>query len=153
MLKSLPFALAVLNLLALPALAQEPAEDGVDRFVMPAFQGIAVAQAPEAAVAVCFGPEAADAISCAEADCMAQSGLGIEDCAANLWCYPHGWVADVFAQHAEGPHWHKFICDQSNREELEAAIALFCDKDFLIECSAVRLWDPDGEELLQPATN
>jgi hypothetical protein len=151
MLKAIPFALAVFNLLALPAFAQQ-VDEGVDSFVLPAFQGIAVAQAPEAGVGVCFGPEAADAISCAEQDCMAQSGLGIEDCAANLWCYPHGWVADIFAQHAEGAHWHKFICDQSSREELDLAVALFCDKDYLAACTVSRVWDPDGaEEPTEPA--
>jgi hypothetical protein len=141
--------LALLGVLAAPTQAQD---EGVDTFVMPAFKGIAVAQAPEAGLGVCFSPEAADGIECAQAQCMAESGLGIEDCAATLWCYPHGWVADIFMQHNEGPHWHKFVCDQQSREVLEAVIALECQADYLMGCSTVRMWDPEGAEVLDTAT-
>ena len=140
------FLFAVLGSLPAPVLAHE---EGVDTFVMPAFIGIAVAQAPEAGLGVCFSPEAADDIACAQEQCMQESGLGIEDCAASLWCYPHGWVADIFMQHREGPHWHKFICDQQDRETLEALIAFECKRDYLMECSAVRIWDPEGAEVLE----
>jgi len=145
MLRHALFLCSAFAALAMPVLAQE---EGVDTFVMPAFKGIAVAQAAEAGLGVCFSPEAADGIACAQQECMTQSGLGLEDCAANLWCYPHGWVADIFMQHSEGPHWHKFVCDQQDRETLEALIAFECEKDYLIECSAVRMWDPEGAEVL-----
>jgi hypothetical protein len=128
--------------LTLPVAAQE--DEGVDTFVLPAFSGVAVAQAPEAGLGICFSPLVDDGISCAQQQCMAESGLGEADCAVNLWCYPAGWVADIFMQHAEGPHWHKVVCDQQDQESLEALVALECAKDYLIECSAVRIWDADG---------
>ena len=148
MLRHLAFAAAVCGLLSNPVLAQE---DGVDTFVLPAFQGMAVSQAPEAGLGVCFGPEAKDALDCAVAQCMTESGLGEADCAPNLWCFPHGWAADIFIQHNEGPHWHKFVCDRQSREQLDALVAMECAPDYLMECAAVRIWDPEGNELLGPA--
>lgn len=145
MFRNLGFAVATLCLLAAPVLAQEG--DGVDSFVLPAFSGIAVSQAPEAGLGVCFGPLADDTMACAVAQCMEQSGLGEEDCAPNLWCYPHGWVADIFMQHAEGPHWHKFVCDQQDAASLEAVVKLECAKDYLVGCEAVRVWDADGQQI------
>ena len=134
--------LATSIFLLLPAAAQE--DEGVDAFVLPAFNGVAVAQAPEAGLGICFSPLAEDGMSCAQQQCMAESGLGEADCAVNLWCYPAGWVADIFMQHAEGPHWHKVVCDQSDRASLETLVATECAKDYLIECTAVRIWDADG---------
>ena len=148
LLRQLFLPLALLAALTAPAMAQD---EGIDTLVMPAFKGMAVAQAAEAGLGICFSPDAADAIECAQNECMAQSGLGLEHCAANLWCYPHFWVADIFMQHREGPHWHKFICDQQNREALEAAVAIECQADYLLECAAVRIWDPEGAELLEAA--
>lgn len=107
----------------------------------------AAAQAPEAGLGYCFGLDAS-AIECAEYECMEMSGLGIEDCRTNLYCFPSSWVADIFMQHAEGPHWHHFLCGWSSRDKLEAAIELTCDEDYLIECAAVRIWNPDGEDQL-----
>lgn len=130
---------ATASLLATPVLARNDE--------MPGFQGLAVAQAPEAGLGVCFGPDKS-AIECAEQKCMDESGLGIEDCAANLWCYPAHWSGDVFVQHAEGLHWHDFECGWLSREKLEAAIALICDEEYIIECEAVRIWDPEGNEAL-----
>lgn len=144
MIKMSLFASAILGLLATPVVAQEEA---VDSFVLPAFNGIAVSQAPEAGIGVCFGPLMADAAQCAVAECMKQSGLGEEDCAVNLWCSPHGWVADIFMQHSEGPHWHKFICDQGDQPSLEAAAKLECAKDYLSACEIVRIWDNDGQQI------
>ena len=136
-------ALAALSLLVVhPVAAQE--DEGVDTFVLPAFNGVAVAQAPEAGLGICFSPLVEDVLSCAQQQCMAESGLGEADCAVNLWCYPAGWVADIFMQHAEGPHWHKVVCDQQDRASLDALVAMECAKDYLIECSAVRIWDADG---------
>jgi hypothetical protein len=133
---------AITILLFAPAAAQD--DEGVDAFVLPAFNGVAVAQAPEAGLGICFSPLLEDGASCAQQQCMSESGLGEADCAVNLWCYPAGYVADIFMQHAEGPHWHKVVCDQQDRASLDAAISLECAKDYLIECSAVRIWDADG---------
>ena len=141
MLARFAFAAALAGVLAAPAAAQDDLET-------PAFAGLAVSQAPEAGLGVCFGVDAAGTMECAQHECMELSGLGPQDCAVNLWCYPHGWAADIFMQHAEGPHWHKFLCDQPSREKLEAAIALECNEDYLIECSAVRIWDHEGKEVL-----
>ncbi len=145
MFRMMMFVPAALGLLAMPILAQE---EGVDSFVLPAFSGIAVSQAPEAGLGVCFGPLMADAAQCAVSECMTQSGLGEEDCAVNLWCYPHGWVADILMQHSEGPHWHKFVCDQPDQPSLEAAVKLECAKDYLVACDILRIWDNDGQQIL-----
>lgn len=113
-------------------------------------EGIAVAQAPEAGLGVCHGAEAAQAMACAQAQCMAVSGLTKEDCVVHLWSSPAHWSADLFVQHTEGPHWHEVLTGWSSREKLEQAIALKCTEDYLSECSAVRIWDPEGTEVLQP---
>lgn len=115
-----------------------------DNLAFTSLQGIAIAQAPEAGVGICFGEDAADTISCAQTKCMDESGLGLEDCAVDLWCFPHRWVADIFMQHQEGIHWHNFVCDAMDRPELEALVATKCDSDWLIECSIVQMWDDDG---------
>ena len=130
---------SALMLFATPALAQGG---------MSAWQGIAVSQAAEAGLGVCLGSDMKQAISCAREQCMTESGLGAEDCHADLWCYPHGFAADIFMQHAEGPHWHEFLCGASDRAELDALIAVKCAKEYLVECSAVRIWDTDSNELL-----
>lgn len=131
--------IAALILLAMPAAAEdEPAPR----------QGLAVSQAAEAGLGVCFGTDMTEAVGCAQDQCMAESGLGAEDCHADLWCYPHGFAADIFMQHAEGPHWHEFLCGGASREELDAVIAVKCAKEYLIECSPLRIWDQDGVELL-----
>ena len=138
------FAISIF--LALPVAAQD--DEGVDAFVLPAFTGVAVSQAPEAGLGICFSPLPEDGMTCAQQQCMAESGLGEADCAVNLWCYPAGWVADIFMQHAEGPHWHKVVCDQQDLASLENLVAIECDKDYLIECTAVRIWDADGTLVL-----
>jgi len=138
------FAAATAGLLATPVFAQD---EGVDTFVLPASNGIAVSQAAEAGLGVCFGPLMSDATQCAVSQCMQQSGLGEEDCAVNLWCAPHGWVADIFMQHSEGAHWHKFVCDQEDRQSLEAVVKLECAKDYLAACEIVRIWDNDGQQI------
>jgi hypothetical protein len=130
--------IVALVLLATPAFAQGG---------MAPWQGIAVSQAPEAGLGVCLGPDIKQAMTCAQQQCMSESGLGAEDCRADLWCYPHGFAADLFMQHAEGPHWHEFLCGAQDQAELDALIAVKCDRDYLIECSAVRIWDADSNEL------
>jgi hypothetical protein len=136
--------LVALWLLAVPVLAEDAAP--------PAWNGIAFSQAPEAGLGVCFDTDAAAALSCAQAACMAESGLGVEDCGQDFWCKPHGFAADIFVQHTEGPHWHAFVCGAADRQELDALVAVRCDADYYIECEAVRVWSDEGEELLG-ATN
>lgn len=112
-------------------------------------QGIAVAQAPEAGLGVCHGLEAAQTMACAQAQCIAVSGLTAEDCVVHLWSTPAHWSADLFVQHNEGPHWHEVVTGWSSREKLEEAIALKCAEDYLMECTTVRIWDPQGEQVLK----
>ena len=106
----------------------------------------AAAQAAEAAIGYCWGVDAG-AIECAQNECMEQTGFGVEDCAANLYCFPAFWTADIFMQHQEGPHWHRFLCGYSSREEIEQVAQVLCSADWLIDCALVRIWDPDGEEV------
>ena len=131
--------IAAFVLLVVPAVAEDEPTP---------WQGLAVSQAAEAGLGVCFGTDMAETVTCARDKCLAESGLATENCAADLWCYPHRFAADIFMQHAEGPHWHEFLCGASDRAELDALIAVKCDKEYLIECSAVRIWDDASEELL-----
>lgn len=110
--------------------------------------GVAVAQAPEAGLGVCFGLDAAGTMECAQNECMEQSGLGPADCAVNLWCYPHFWTAQIAVLHTEGIHWTRVICDEGSRESLDEAVARYCDEAFFAECLPVRIWNPDGEAVL-----
>lgn len=109
----------------------------------PAFAAV---QAPEAGSGVCVRNGADTAIDCAKLECMNESGLGAEDCQLNAVCNPAGWAADLFMQHQEGLHWHTYLCGWQTQGQLEAAIALSCTSEWLIECSAVRMWTPEGEE-------
>jgi hypothetical protein len=137
MFRHLAFAAATCGVLASPALAQDSG---------PA--GLAVAQAAEAGLGVCFGLDAAGTMECAQSECMMQSGLGAEHCAVNLWCYPHGWTAQVAVMHVEGIHWTKFICYELSREGIDAAVAAHCANDMFMECFAVQIWDHDGNKQL-----
>jgi hypothetical protein len=131
------FGVACAGWLMTPAIGQDD---------LPVFSGMAVAQAPEAGLGVCFSTTPEEGMECARHECMEQSGLGEADCAVNLWCYPHGWAAQVAVMHVEGIHWSKFFCDQLTREELDATIALYCETEFFADCLPVRIWDPDGRE-------
>lgn len=106
--------------------------------------GFGVSQAPEAGTGVCFGDNADSTMACARKKCMAQSGLSAADCPRILWCFPAGWTADIFMQHREGIHWHEYLCGWDSRETLQSAVDLKCKKEFLIECSAVQIWSPEG---------
>lgn len=108
--------------------------------------GIAVSQAPEAGTGVCFAEDAKSGFACAQAQCAEEGGY-LEDCQPNLWCLPAAWSIDIFMQHQEGPHWHDFSCGWQTREQAEAAVEIKCAADWLIECAAVRIWTPDGEEI------
>ncbi|WP_035872830.1 hypothetical protein [Cucumibacter marinus] len=127
-------AIALLALVsALPAQAQQI--------------GVGVAQAPEAGMGVCFGEGADATLACARQACMEESGLGPSDCLRTNWCYPAGWTADIFMQHQEGLHWHEVACGWNDRAQLEKAVAVKCESEWLIECSIVRMWDNQGEEI------
>lgn len=110
----------------------------------PAFAAV---QAPEAGAGVCVLNGADAAIACAKLECMNESGLGEQDCQLNAVCSPAGWSADIFMQHQEGLHWHTYLCGWQSQGQLEAAAALSCASEWLIECSTVRMWTPDGEML------
>jgi hypothetical protein len=139
MWQNILFSLAAAAWLASPVLGQDD---------MPVFAGMAVAQAPEAGLGVCFAMAPEEGMECARHECMEQSGLDETDCAVNLWCYPHAWAAQIAEMHAEGIHWSKFFCDHMTREELDAAVALYCGSDTFTECLPVRIWDPDGTAVL-----
>ena len=116
-----------------PALAEGP-------------QGVAYVVAPEQSFGLCFADNADSAFSCARTKCTA-NGTQSSDCLRVKWCYPAGWSADLFLQHREGPHWHQYLCGWPSREDAEAAAKLVCEgsqKEWLIECSVVGLWDPEG---------
>lgn len=106
----------------------------------------AAVQAPEAGTGICHDTSTKGAISCATQLCMTESGLGEEDCQLNTVCSPAGWSVDIFQQHQEGPHWHMFSCGWQTRAQAEAAGAIACISDWLIECAIVRIWNPQGEE-------
>lgn len=116
-------------------------------------RGLAVAQAPEAGLGICLNESQEAASRCAQRQCMEESGLGPDDCAVNLWCFPHYWAADVFVQHREGPHWHEQLCGATDRAELEALIAVKCSRPDLMECAPTAIWDLDGNELLRISEN
>lgn len=125
-------------LAALPAAAQ----DGR--------QGIAFVQAPEQGSGVCMATMPEEGFSCAVAKCM-ESGASDADCLRTNWCQPAGWSIDIFAQHSEGPHWHEVLCGLPSRTIAEAAAAHMCDRiqrDYLIECSLVQVYDPQGNTML-----
>ncbi|MEX0347215.1 MAG: hypothetical protein AB3N20_19995 [Rhizobiaceae bacterium] len=111
-------------------------------------QGIAFSEAVEQSSGVCFGDNPVDAMQCARDKCAA-GGAEARDCLRVKWCYPAGWSADIFLQHQEGPHWHEYLCGWDSRESVLRAAEVACDRSlrsYLIECSAVRLWSPEGVE-------
>ncbi|MDB5506134.1 MAG: hypothetical protein JWR75_772 [Devosia sp.] len=121
-------------------------------FAEDQLQGVAFAQAPEAGLGVCFGVDAAETMDCAQQACVAESGLGAEDCVVSDWCFPARWSGDVFVQHVEGLHWHDFACGWDTREQLEAAMAVGCDADYIAECDTVRVWDAAGTQIVGETT-
>lgn len=123
-------------LLALPAAAQ----DGP--------KGIAFVQAPEQGGGVCAGATPEEGFSCAVAQCM-ESGAADEDCIRTNWCQPAGWSVDIFVQHQEGLHWHEVICGLPTEGIARKAAEAACDpaeRDYLLECSVVQMYDPEGAE-------
>lgn len=113
-------------------------------------KGIAFVQAPEQGGGVCMGATPEDGFACAVAECAA-GGAADEDCIRTNWCQPAGWSVDIFLQHSEGPHWHEVICGLPTEAIAKAAALHVCDRserDYLIECSVVQVYDPQGEEQL-----
>lgn len=112
-------------------------------------KGIAFVEAPEQGGGVCLDASPEKAFECAVAKCT-QSGALDEDCIRVKWCFPAGWSADVFKQHNEGPHWHDALCGWQSEVDLDAAIKIVCEgsaKAYLIECSVVTIWKPDGTKI------
>lgn len=112
-------------------------------------KGVAFVEAPEQGSGMCFSDNADKGFACAKDKCM-KSGALSQDCLRVKWCYPAGWSADIFQQHQDGPHWHKYLCGWNSRADLEAAIKLSCEgsaKSYLIECAAVGMWSPEGKEI------
>ncbi|MEO0544604.1 MAG: hypothetical protein AAFY99_12380 [Pseudomonadota bacterium] len=112
--------------------------------------GIAFVQAPEQGGGVATGPNPIVAFERARAQCM-ESGAAESDCLRTNWCYPSGWSIDIFAQHREGIHWHEVICGLPSENAARATADAMCDmeeRDFLIECSLVQLYDPTGTTMI-----
>ena len=108
--------------------------------------GIAIAEAPEQSSGVCVGQNAVQSLNCAKEKCARDPETRASDCLRVLWCYPMGWTADIFMQSSE-VHWHEYSCGWSSQEQLIKAVDLKCSDDFLIECTAVRIWSHNGEEV------
>lgn len=108
--------------------------------------GIAFVQAPEQGGGVAVGETMEAAFAAATAQCM-ESGAEAQDCIKTNWCSPAGWSVDVFVQHREGPHWHEVVCGLSSETAARATALNMCDRgerDYLIECAAVQIYDPSG---------
>ena len=116
-------------------------------FAQDSIQGIAITQAPEAATGICYGEDASQTIACAQADCVAQSGLKTEDCFLTNWCAPAGWTLDVFLQSNEGLHWHEFSCGWSTRKQAELSAKIICQREFIRMCTPVVVWSPEGQRI------
>lgn len=111
--------------------------------------GIAFVQAPEQGGGICLAESAEKGFECAIAQCT-DSGALAEDCLKTNWCHPAGWSVDIFVQHNEGPHWHEVICGLPSQNAALATAEIACDKEerpYLIECSAVQLYDPMGMQI------
>ncbi|MFZ2099683.1 MAG: hypothetical protein WAU86_03870 [Oricola sp.] len=114
-------------------------------------KGIAFVRAPEQGGGVCMGATPEEGFSCAVKQCV-ESGAADEDCIRTNWCQPSGWSVDIFAQHSEGPHWHEVICGLPSEAIARAAAAHVCDRserDYLIECAVVQVYDPDGNKQME----
>lgn len=111
-------------------------------------KGIAFVQAPEQGGGVCTASKPEEGFACAVAECVG-NGAAYEDCIRTNWCQPAGWSVDVFLQHREGIHWHEVICGIPSEAVARGAASHLCDineRDYLIACSIVQVYDPDGEE-------
>jgi hypothetical protein len=133
------------HLLVIAALAASPvsAQDGP--------KGIAFVQAPEQGSGVCVAATPEEGFACAVEQCMAD-GARDEDCIRTNWCQPAGWSVDIFVQHQEGIHWHEVICGLPTEAIAQAAAEAACDpaeRNYVIECSVVQVYDPEGKEQIE----
>lgn len=110
--------------------------------------GIAIVEAPERSSGICVADNLDTAMACARRECAEEAdGVRPGDCLRVRWCYPAGWSADIFVQSKSGFHGHDYLCGWPSRDLLMKAVALKCDKDqrdYLLECQAVRIWDSEG---------
>jgi hypothetical protein len=112
--------------------------------------GIAFVQAPEQSSGVCVGDSLDQAFACATSQCVA-GGAEAQDCLKTNWCSPAGGSIDFFVQHQEGIHWHEVHCGMPTRASAEAAVAGICnraDRDYIIECALVQVYDEQGNPQL-----
>lgn len=110
-------------------------------------RGIAFVQAPEQGGGVATGATMEEAFDKATAQCM-ESGALAQDCLKTNWCFPAGWSVDIFVQHREGLHWHEVVCGLPSKAAALASAVHICDRterDYLIECSPVQIYDAQGE--------
>lgn len=138
-MRTMMFGAAALMLAAGAACAQ--ASGGLQGPV-----AFAAAQAAEAGTGVCFGAGATETMQCAVDKCVAQSGLMAEDCGVQAFCSSAQWSADLFMMHEQGIHWHDYLCGWGSEPQLHSAIQAKCSGQGLVECSAVTVWNPAGEE-------
>jgi len=113
--------------------------------------GIAFVQAPEQGQGVCTGNEPDEAFACAVKQCV-KSGATAQDCLRTKWCFPSGWSADVFLLHNEGVHWHEVTCGWPSQNAALEAAKITCDRkerDFIVDCTVVQIYDPEGKPQLQ----
>ena len=113
--------------------------------------GIAFVQAPEQGSGVATGPNPIVAFERARAQCM-ESGAAESDCLRTNWCYPANWSVDIFAQHREGIHWHEIVCGLHSESAARATADAVCnmeEREFLIGCSLVQLYDPTGKAMIE----
>jgi len=114
--------------------------------------GIAFVQAPEQSSGMAMAETPQAAFAAATQGCI-EGGAWAEDCLPVAWCFPAGWSIDVFAQHAEGPHWHETLCGLPSEQVARAVAAELCNRaarPYLIECALVQVIDPDGTTLSDP---
>jgi len=115
--------------------------------------GIAIVQAPEQPIAISIGRNMRQAFEEATAQCVGQGGLA-EECVRTSWCAPAGWTVDVFVQHREGPHWHEVVCGLPSETAARGTALHMCDRterDYLIECLPVQIYDPSGAPIMKEA--
>ena len=111
--------------------------------------GIAIVEAPEQSSGVCVAGNLDEGMECARRECAeGADGVLPGDCLRVRWCYPAGWSADIFVQNRDGFHGHDYLCGWPSQALLMEAVALRCDKDqrdYLLECQAVRIWNNEGK--------
>ncbi|WP_108883121.1 hypothetical protein [Anderseniella sp. Alg231-50] len=114
--------------------------------------GVAFVEAPELSYGVCFAAGPEKGFACARKKCITNGGE-TESCQAVKWCHPAGWSVDLFVQHAEGLHWHEYLCGWPSKADAVAAAGLRCTgsgRGKLLQCEVVGVWTPDGTHQKMP---